>query len=221
MALPSYAQPEAADGQSSYALASESAQTLDASGVEPAMNLVRDIYSATTSEELAKAKAAAKAKADAAAAAKRARSSAGVTSRSYAPIAGAGEVRWPLPSGGTIGDGFMSRGGEHHGTDILIAGGTPIGAIADGVVVVSQESYGGYGVGVVIEHKIGGKTIRSTYGHMTYGSRQVAVGQHVSAGQVIGLVGSTGRSTANHLHIEITVNGSLVDPIAWLHANGA
>lgn len=223
MALPSYATPENSgeNGQSSYALASQSAQTLDASGVEPAMNLVRDIYSATTPEELAEAKKAA----EEAAAAKRARANAasnsGVTNRNYSAIAGEGEVRWPLPSGGNIGDGFMSRGGEHHGTDILIAGGTPIGAIADGVVVVSQESYGGYGVGIVIEHKIGGQTVRSTYGHMTYGSRQVSVGQHVTAGQVIGLVGSTGRSTANHLHIEITINGGLVDPIAWLHANGA
>ncbi|WP_235934294.1 M23 family metallopeptidase [Paramicrobacterium chengjingii] len=229
MALPSYASPEAAGthGPSSYDIATASAQTLDASdvAVEPAMNLVRDIYGATTSEELEAARKAAEAEA----AAKRAREQAREDSANdstggggpYSAIAGDGSVRWPLPGRGTIGDGFMSRGGSHHGVDILIAGGTPIGSVADGVVVVSQESYGGYGVGVVVEHNIGGQTVRSTYGHMTYGSRQVSVGQHVTAGQVLGLVGSTGRSTANHLHIEITINGGLVDPLGWLRANGA
>ena len=54
---------------------------------------------------------------------------------------------------------------------------------------------------------------------MTYGSRQVSVGQSVSAGQLIGLVGSTGSSTACHVHFEVHINGSVVDPWAWLQAN--
>ncbi|MBN9168540.1 MAG: M23 family metallopeptidase, partial [Microbacterium sp.] len=57
------------------------------------------------------------------------------------------------------------------------------------------------------------------YGHMTYGSRVVQAGQTVAAGQVIGLVGSTGRSTANHLHFEVMLNGTHVDPLAWLLTN--
>ena len=55
---------------------------------------------------------------------------------------------------------------------------------------------------------------------MTYGSRQVVVGPVPSqAGQLIGLVGSTGSSTANHLHFEVHINGGVVDPWAWLQAN--
>ncbi|PFG30913.1 M23 family metallopeptidase [Paramicrobacterium agarici] len=227
MALPSYATPEVAgDGPSSYDIATASAQTLDASGVavEPALNLVRDSYGATTTEELEAAREAAAAEAAAKRAAEQAKKSSSSNAGGgnvYSAIAGDGTVRWPLPSRGTIGDGFMSRGGSHEGVDILIAGGTPIGAVADGVVVTSQESYGGYGVAVVVEHQINGQTVTSTYGHMTYGSRQVSVGQHVSAGQVLGLVGSTGRSTANHLHLEIRINGGLVNPLSWLSANGA
>ncbi len=228
MALPSYASPEDAGthGPSSYDIATASAQTLDASevAVAPATHLIRDSYGATTTEELEAARKKAEAEAAAKRAAEQKQNSADSNTGGggpYSAIAGDGSVRWPLPSGGTIGDGFMSRGGSHHGVDILIAGGTPIGSVADGVVVVSQESYGGYGVGVVVEHTIDGQTVRSTYGHMTYGSRQVSVGQHVTAGQVLGLVGSTGRSTANHLHLEITINGGLVNPLGWLRANGA
>ena len=103
---------------------------------------------------------------------------------------------------------------------MLCAGGTPIGAAADGVVRISSESYFGYGVAVVIDHVINGQTVSTLYGHMTYGTRAVQVGQTVTAGQIIGLVGSTGRSTANHLHFEVKINGSLVDPMAWLRANG-
>ncbi|WP_437582313.1 M23 family metallopeptidase [Paramicrobacterium sp. CJ85] len=222
MALPSYATPETSAGaQSAYDIATASAQTLDTTGVEPAMNLVRDYYTATSQEELDEARRAAEAAAAAKKAKEEAKQEASTKGQDYKAIAGEGEVRWPLPSSGTIGDGFMSRGGSHEGVDILIAGGTPIGSVADGVVVVSQESYGGYGVAVVVEHTIDGQKVRTTYGHMTYGTRRVSVGQHVTAGQVLGLVGSTGRSTANHLHLEVRINGGLVDPLGWLRANGA
>jgi murein DD-endopeptidase MepM/ murein hydrolase activator NlpD len=105
------------------------------------------------------------------------------------------------------------------GVDMLAPGGTPIFAAAAGVVKVSQESYGGYGVAVTIDHVINGQRVGTLYGHMTYGSRQVVPGQTVQAGQVIGFVGSTGRSTANHLHFETYLNGSNIDPYAWLQAN--
>lgn len=96
---------------------------------------------------------------------------------------------------------------------------TPIYAAAAGVVRVSSENYYGYGVGIVIDSVVGGQRLETTYGHMTYGTRQVEVGATVAAGQLIGFVGSTGRSTANHLHFEVKVSGTLQEPIGWLAAN--
>lgn len=173
-----------------------------------------DDFAATTQEELDRAKAAA------AAAAKAKQAASALSNVDLGMVApGTGAVRWPLPYYDSIGDGFMSRGGEHHGVDLLVGAGTPIFAAAAGTVKVSSESYYGYGVGVVIEHEIGGQQVETTYGHMTYGSRAVQAGDTVAAGQLIGLVGSTGQSTANHLHFEVQVNGALVDPLAWLRAN--
>ncbi|RWZ64763.1 M23 family metallopeptidase [Labedella populi] len=179
-----------------------------------------------------KAAEEAKKAAAAAEAARKAAAEAGLTSGSggsggsggsaiFGAIAGSGQVRYPLAVTATIGDGFGSRGGAHNGVDMLCPGGTAIGAIADGTVRISTESYFGYGVAVVIDHVINGQTVSTLYAHMTYGTRAVQVGQKVSAGQIIGQVGSTGRSTANHLHLEVKINGSLVDPMAWLRANGA
>jgi murein DD-endopeptidase MepM/ murein hydrolase activator NlpD len=230
VALPAYAvAPDVTASETAHAAAEGSAQTLVVSSASGALTVSRDVYAATTPEEIAAAKKA-KEEAEAAAAAKKAAeaglaaaSGSGSTSGSsaiFGAIAGSGAVRYPLGVTATIGDGFGSRGGAHNGVDMLCPGGTPIGAIADGVVRISSEGYFGYGVAVVIDHVINGQTVSTLYGHMTYGTRAVQVGQTVSAGQIIGLVGSTGRSTANHLHLEVKINGSLVDPIAWLRANG-
>lgn len=199
-------------------MAVDDAQSLVVASDATAAQLSRESYSATTAEEIAKKKAAE-------AAAERARLAAQVASTQtqysvdlnmVAP--GSGAVRWPL-SNYRLGEGFGTRGGAHMGVDMLAPAGTPIFAAAAGVVKVSQESYGGYGVAVTIDHVINGQRVGTLYGHMTYGSRQVVPGQTVQAGQIIGLVGSTGRSTANHLHFETYVNGSNVDPYAWLQAN--
>lgn len=201
-------------------MAVDDAQTFVAASDANATELSRESYSATTSEEIEKKKAAE-------AAAERARLAAQVASSSSSPgvkvdlsmvAPGSGAVRWPLTNF-TLGEGFGTRGGAHMGVDMLASAGTPIFAAAAGVVKVSQESYGGYGVAVTIDHVINGQRVGTLYGHMTYGSRQVVPGQTVEAGQVIGLVGSTGRSTANHLHFETYINGSNVDPWAWLQSN--
>ena len=92
------------------------------------------------------------------------------------------------------------------GTDMVAAGGTPVYASVDGVVRISQDSYGGYGVTVVVESVLNGQQVSTVYPHMQTGSRQVTVGQTVTAGQTVGLVGSTGRSTANHLHFEVSTH---------------
>lgn len=217
VALPAFATQPPTDGSMTLQqMAVDDAQSLVIASDATSTQISRESYSATTAAEIEKKKAAA-------AAAERARLAATVASSSYnidlnmvAP--GSGEVRWPL-AGYTLGEGFGTRGGAHMGVDMLAPAGTPIFAAAAGVVKVSQESYGGYGVAITIDHVIGGQRVGTLYGHMTYGSRQVVAGQTVAAGQLIGLVGSTGRSTANHLHFETYINGSNVDPYAWLQAN--
>src|SRR5699024_454152 len=117
----------------------------------------------------------------------------------------------PLPPGSYYVSRSVSSG--HAGTDMVAPAMTPIYAAKGGVVTVSSEAHYGWGVTVAIDHGDGTQTL---YGHMTNGTRQVAAGQSVSAGQVIGYVGSTGRSTANHLHIELRINGAIVDPMAYM-----
>lgn len=219
--LPAYALTRADDQAITLQDAAEAgAQSLVVASEADAPTIERESYSATTPEEIEKKKAeeaaAERARQRAASAASAGPSVSNINLNVVAP--GSGAVRWPL-GGFTLGDGFMSRGGAHHGVDMLTGGGNPIFAIADGVVRTSQESLGGYGVAIVIDHVINGQQVTSLYGHMIYGSRQVVSGQHVSAGQLIGLVGSTGRSTANHLHLEVRIGGGLVDPMGFLHSN--
>jgi murein DD-endopeptidase MepM/ murein hydrolase activator NlpD len=207
----------AANAKTLQQVAAGDAQTLVVASDATSEAVQRDNYSATTPDELAKAKAEA-------AAAARAKASAAPASVKYqmnlslvAP--GSGQVRWPLAHVDKIGDGFLARGGEHQGVDFLDPAGTPIFAAAAGVVRASADSIGGYGVCIYIDSIINGQRVTTVYGHMIYGSRQVQVGQTVSAGQVIGAVGSTGRSTANHLHFEVHLNGVTIDPLAWIIAN--
>ena len=101
---------------------------------------------------------------------------------------------------------ITGRPHSHTGTDIAAPYGTPTKAVKSGVVTISEygSSYGNY---VVISH---GDGTTSLYAHMS--SRAASAGDVVSQGDVIGYVGSTGNSTGNHLHLEIRVNGSRVDP---------
>jgi murein DD-endopeptidase MepM/ murein hydrolase activator NlpD len=140
-----------------------------------------------------------------------------------------GTIQWPFTRYVPIASGFGPRSAPcggcssfHDGIDMLPGGGTPIGAIAAGVVtLVGQDSggYASYGTRVVIEHVIKGQKVESLYAHMIAGSPTVAVGQTVTVGQILGLVGSTGASTGAHLHLGISLDGAFVDPYAWLIAN--
>ena len=203
------------DAKTIQQAAEEGAQSLIVASEVKGSTLQRDSYSATTEAEIAKKKAAAAA----AARAKMLGSTASVNMDLSLVGPGTGPVRWPLAKITRIGDGFMSRGGAHHGVDLIAPGGTPIFASTSGVVRVSQESYYGYGVAIVIDGVIDGRKVSTLYSHLRYGSRTVGVGSHVQAGQVIGLVGATGRAFGNHLHFEVKINGSLVDPLAFLRAN--
>ena len=100
----------------------------------------------------------------------------------------------------------------HSGMDISAKGGADILAMGDGKVILSQAEpwYGGYGQCVMIDH--GG--IVSLYGHCS--KLLVKVGQTVKKGQTIALVGTTGTSTGNHLHVEVRVNGEIKDPLDYI-----
>ena len=98
----------------------------------------------------------------------------------------------------------------HTGADMRAASGTPIHACRAGVVVIAG-SQGGYGNAVVIDHGGGMATL---YGHQS--RLAVSEGETVSAGQIIGYVGSTGMSTGPHLHFEVRLSGNPVDPSLYL-----
>lgn len=107
------------------------------------------------------------------------------------------------------------RGGRamHAGVDIPGPYGTPIYATAD--AVVGRTGWiGGYGNLVELEH---GKGIQTRYGHLA--SILVGPGKRVKRGEIIGLMGSTGRSTGNHLHYEVRIDGRAVNPMPFLQTN--
>lgn len=118
---------------------------------------------------------------------------------------------WPLPVAGYVTRSPESvRPGEHPGLDIAVPAETQIRATAGGVVTVAgQDSV--YGTYLVIDH---GGGLESLYGHAS--RLLVRRGDRVSRGQLIGLAGSTGRSTAPHLHFEIRKDGRAVDPLQFV-----
>lgn len=156
-----------------------------------------------------------------------------VSQQVEAPLAGRDEftitwtppVVYPLGPGAQQTDGFGYRSApcagcstDHNGVDWTPGAGTPVASIADGVVVAAGFD-GTFGMKVEIEHVIDGQVVRTLYAHLQSGSVPVGVGQTVEVGQTIGAVGSTGQSTGAHLHFEVHLGGSPVDPVAWLAAN--
>ena len=128
---------------------------------------------------------------------------------------GVGPVARPVP--GTVGSSFgprlhpISRVWKNHdGVDMAAPSGTPIGAFASGTVTFAGVR-GGYGNVVIVDH---GNGLTSRYAHAS--SLDVAVGQHVSAGELVARVGSTGRSTGPHLHFELRRGGRAIDPSPYL-----
>ena len=101
------------------------------------------------------------------------------------------------------------RGGmrAHSGVDLAAPYGSPIVATADGVIGTAGWA-GGYGLLVAISH---GDGVQTRYGHLS--RLNVAAGQQVRRGDVIGFVGSTGESTGPHVHYEVRVNGVATDPL--------
>lgn len=102
----------------------------------------------------------------------------------------------------------------HAGMDFSAKTGTPVYATGDGVVDRADNTASGYGNHIVIRHGFGYETL---YGHLS--KYKVRAGQRVKRGDVIGYVGSTGRSEAPHLHYEVHKNGEVVNPLNFYYGN--
>lgn len=129
-------------------------------------------------------------------------------------------IQWPFMVGVAMSSPYGMRNGRMHaGIDLVPGAGATIQAIADGTVRIATESGGAYGVTVYVDHVIDGQVVTSHYAHMQHGSLAVRVGQKVKVGDTIGKVGNTGRSYGAHLHFEIIINGSTVNPLDWMRKN--
>ena len=139
-----------------------------------------------------------------------------------APMAGVS-----IPSRNPLSAGYASSGyglrthpvlggtRSHKGIDLAAPTGTPIYATADGVVG-KAEWFSSYGMYVSLQH---GGELETRYAHMS--RIAVAAGERVRKGDVIGYVGSTGRSTGPHLHYEVRVGGEAVNPVPYMADSGA
>ncbi|MDR0838577.1 MAG: peptidoglycan DD-metalloendopeptidase family protein [Oscillospiraceae bacterium] len=137
-------------------------------------------------------------------------------SRPGSVVNGSGSLQWPGTSNvvtrtfGTMEHPIYGDLRPHYGIDLRAAYGSNIYAADSGTVITStySSSYGNY---VVISH--GGTGMTTLYAHMS--ARNVKVGDSVTKGAVVGYAGSTGASTATHLHFEVSVNGSRVNPLNY------
>lgn len=127
-----------------------------------------------------------------------------------------GDFIWPVPSSKKISSHFgMRNGRRHEGVDIPARSGSNILAARDGRVIFSGRMRG-YGRVVVVKHDGGYHTVYA-HNQKNYAKK----GQKVSSGEVIALVGNSGRSTGNHLHFEIRKNNVNQNPMAYYKKSGA
>ena len=122
-----------------------------------------------------------------------------------------GDIDMSSPFGVRM-DPFMRGPAIHTGFDLRGNTGEPAHVTAGGTVSIASWQ-GGYGNMVEVDHRNG---VSTRYGHLS--KILVKVGQHVTPGQIVGLIGSTGRSTGPHLHYETRINDSAVDPLKFLRA---
>lgn len=136
------------------------------------------------------------------------------------PEPAAPAVRLPV-EGFVLTAGFGASGRlwrhRHTGLDMAAPMGTPVRAVADGVVVAAGWA-GRYGNRIVLAHPDGTQT---WYCHLSRIFPKRTLGRHFDVGDGLGRVGSSGNSTGPHLHLEVRENGRPVDPRAWLRAHGA
>lgn len=128
-------------------------------------------------------------------------------------VSACGLPRWPARAPLTSPYGLRTLGSKidmHHGVDLGVPIGTPVHAMAGGTITVAGPK-SGYGFAVMIDHGFGWVTL---YGHLD--RVDVTVGDRVRAGDLIGLSGNTGLSTAPHLHFEVRRFGRSRDPVPLL-----
>jgi murein DD-endopeptidase MepM/ murein hydrolase activator NlpD len=118
------------------------------------------------------------------------------------------------PFGGRT-DPFSGEGAIHTGVDLEAAMGTPVRAAADGIIVHADWE-GGYGRLIIIDH---GNGIQTYYGHLS--SFIVVPGQEVRRGDVIARSGASGRVTSPHLHYEVRMGGTPVNPYPYMAKSAA
>lgn len=111
-------------------------------------------------------------------------------------------------------DPFTKARKMHEGMDFTSRTGTPVFATGDGVVAKADNTASGYGNHIVIRHGFGYETL---YAHLS--KYKCRPGQRIKRGDIIGLVGSTGRSEAPHLHYEVHKNGKVVNPLNFYYGN--
>ncbi len=227
---------DVAEARTLQQASADDAQSLVVASEATPAALQRGGYSATTPEEIQEKKekeAAEKAAKEALAARLAAARAAAANARSNSSSSGgdgqsssySDSVALVAPGSGTVRrplarfDNFGRPYAGHKGTDYMVGRGEPIYSVADGTVVASSESGPGWGVYVKIAHNVGGSSVTSLYAHMDWGTRRVQVGERVSAGQLIGQVGDTGRANGTHLHLEIRVNNGYANAESWLQAN--
>lgn len=127
-------------------------------------------------------------------------------------------MRLILPANQQMHNGFRpygDPGGRHSGQDYGWASGDVVKAAADGVVVSAYGGggyNGGWGNRIIVEHAPG---VRTTYNHLAPGTLTVKAGDRVSAGQKLGIMGTTGKVTGKHLHFELYLAGVRVDPAPY------
>lgn len=114
---------------------------------------------------------------------------------------------------GVRSDPFRGVASQHNGVDLAAPSGTPVYATAAGIVSTAGVA-SGYGNLIQLDH---GADVQTRYGHLS--RIMVSAGQRVAKGEVIGLVGSTGRSTGSHLHYEVRVARHAIDPLPYMAAN--
>lgn len=122
------------------------------------------------------------------------------------------DLKFPVPTGELSSAFGYRRGVFHRGLDIAARKGDPVLACADGHVAFTgtRKGYRSYGKTVLVDH---GRDVLTHYAHLS--KITVRMGERVRRGQTIGLIGSTGRSTAPHLHLEVKVASQFYNPLAY------